>query len=135
MSYFVDVKGFHRTFGLVVNDEPIDFSHENLDLDDAQLFNLRETLMEEEWKELMTAWYGEDLVEVADAICDLIYVLCGTAVSLGIPLDACWKEVHRSNMSKLAEDGKAIKREDGKILKGPNFIEPDLRTVIYAPTG
>ena len=73
----------------------------------------------------------EDLVAYVDAVCDLIYVLAGSLVSFGVDLDKCFAEVHRSNMSKLGEDGKPIVREDGKILKGPNFTPPDLRSIIY----
>lgn len=132
MSYYTDVKEFHEKFDLVVRDTPIDFSHENLDPQDSELFQLRDTLMNEEWRELKEAWVEEDLVEFADAMCDLIYVIAGTAVSFGIDLDRCFSEVQRSNMSKLDEDGKPIKRIDGKIMKGPNFSEPDLRSIIYA---
>lgn len=131
MSMFTDVKNFHECFDLAVRTSPIDFSHENDSPEAVELFNLRQALHIEEWKELEEAWMDEDLVRYADAICDLIYVLCGTAVSFGIPLDECWAEVQRSNMSKLGEDGFPIKRADGKILKGPNFSEPDLRSIIY----
>lgn len=126
------VRQFHERFELVINDEPIDFTFEaeqNYDL--SKLFRLREALHLEEWKELQEAWLGEDLTAVADALCDLLYVLNGTAVSLGIPLDECFAEVHRSNMSKLGEDGKPIKRNDGKILKGPNYSPPDLHSILY----
>jgi len=131
MSYFTDVKEFHEKFDLEVRDTPIDFSHENLDPQDSELFHLRDTLMNEEWRELKEAWIEEDLVAFADAMCDLIYVVAGTAVSFGIDLDACFAEVQRSNMSKLGEDGLPIKRFDGKIMKGPDFSEPDLRSIIY----
>jgi predicted HAD superfamily Cof-like phosphohydrolase len=120
---------FHSTYGLVINDKPIDFSHENDE--DAETFQLRWNLVQEEMDEFMTAHEGEDLVLLADAICDLVYVLVGTAVSYGIPFDRCFAEVQRSNMSKLDENGEPIIREDGKILKGPNFSEPDLRSIIY----
>lgn len=123
------LREFHTVYGLVVNDKPIDFSHENDE--DAETFQLRYSLCDEEWSEFQTAHEGEDLVLLADAICDLVYVLVGTAVSYGIPFDRCFAEVQRSNMSKLGEDGKPIVREDGKILKGPNFSPPDLRSIIY----
>ncbi len=129
-SYFKMVKKFHEKFGLHVNDGPIDFS---LESDEGmRLFELREELHNEEMNELNSAMDKEDsLVEVADAICDLIYVLCGTAVSFGIPLDECFAEVQRSNMSKLDDNGNPIVRDDGKILKGPNYSPPDLRSIIY----
>lgn len=128
-SYFKMVKHFHEKFGLHVQDDPIDFSLESDE--NFELFELRRTLNDEEWKELVEAYEGEDLVAYVDAVCDLIYVLCGSCVSFGVDLDKCFAEVQRSNMSKLGEDGKPIVREDGKILKGPNFSEPDLRSIIY----
>jgi len=128
-SYFKMVKKFHEKFGLHIQDEPIDFS---LESDESmELIELRVNLHYEEWNELCRAWDAEDLVELADAICDLIYVLCGTAVSYGIPLDECFAEVQRSNMSKVDDDGNPIKRSDGKILKSWNFSPPDLRSIIY----
>jgi hypothetical protein len=129
------VRAFHEAYGLDMREpgEPIDFSHENLE--DARLFNLRNELNHEEFRELQGAWEGEDLVEYVDAVCDLIYVLAGSLVSFGVDLDACFAEVHRSNMSKLGEDGKPIVRDDGKILKGPNYTPPDLRSIIYNTEG
>ena len=128
-SMFEMVRKCHEKFGLEIRDKPIGFSLE--DDDHVQLFELRNALHLEEMREFLEAWEGEDLVAFTDAICDLIYVLCGTAVSFGIPLDACFAEVQRSNMSKLGENGEPIVRSDGKILKGPNFSPPDLRTIIY----
>lgn len=87
---------------------------------------------QEEWVELCQAWSEEDLVEYTDAVCDLVYVLVGSLVSFGVDFDCCFAEVHRSNMSKLGEDGAPIVRDDGKILKGPKFTPPDLRSIIYA---
>jgi len=122
---------FHETYGLVINESPIGFTFEE-DEDKTELFQLRSNLVMEEYSEWQAAHEGEDLVELADAICDLVYVLVGTAVSYGIPFDRCFAEVQRSNMSKLGEDGKPIVREtDGKILKGPNFSPPDLHSIIY----
>jgi predicted HAD superfamily Cof-like phosphohydrolase len=123
------LREFHSTYGLVINDEPIDFTHENDE--DVETFRLRWNLCSEEWDEFQTAHEGEDLVALADAICDLVYVLVGTAVSYGIPFDKCFAEVQRSNMSKLDQDGKPIIREDGKILKGPFFSPPALARIIY----
>lgn len=93
-------------------------------------------LIREEITELITAynkrleWGGGNHVEILDAICDSIYVLIGLALKMGFDLDGAFREVHRSNMSKLGEDGKPIKREDGKILKGPNFTPPNLEPYI-----
>jgi predicted HAD superfamily Cof-like phosphohydrolase len=72
-----------------------------------------------------------NLVEVADALTDLLYVVYGAGHAYGIDLDKCFDEVHRSNMSKLGLDGKPIYRGDGKVLKGPNFFQPDLNNIIY----
>lgn len=125
------VKEFHEAYSLVIREpgDPIDFSFENDSVD--ELMSLRESLNSEEWRELQDAWEDEDLVDYADAVCDLVYVLVGSLVSFGVDFDSCFAEVHRSNMSKLGEDGKPIVREDGKILKGPNFTPPDLRSIIY----
>lgn len=94
-------------------------------------------LVQEEYRELTqaVALYGSEQkhaaqLEILDAICDSIYVLIGLALKMGFDLDGAFREVHRSNMSKLGEDGKPIKREDGKILKGPNFTLPDLTPYI-----
>jgi len=133
-SYFQMVKRFHETFGLDINDEPIDMKqlHPHGSTSSSPLWRLRLALVAEEFEEFDKAMENDtDLVSVTDAICDLIYVLCGTAVSFGIPLDECFAEVQRSNMSKLDSNGNPIVREDGKILKGENFTPPDLRSVIY----
>lgn len=127
------LREFHETYGLVVREpgNPVEFSFEDHNPEDSALFTLRGELNFEEWRELVEAWEGEDLVAYTDAVCDLVYVLVGSLVSFGVDFDACFAEVHRSNMSKLGEDGKPIVRSDGKILKGPNFSPPDLRTIIY----
>jgi len=128
-TMFEMVKEFHEKFGLAVGHGPIPFLHE--DLDNEELYTLRDRLHKEEWKELQDAWEDENLVEYADALCDLIYVLCGTAVSFGIDLDKCFREVHLSNMSKLDEDGTVHKDEYGKVIKGDGFFQPNLRDIIY----
>ena len=97
---------------------------------DATTTHLRVDLIEEELDELKEAIANDDLVEVADALADLLYVVYGAGHSFGINLDKCFKEVHNSNMSKLGEDGKPIYREDGKVMKGPNFREPALRDIL-----
>jgi len=92
--------------------------------------DLRIELIEEELRELVVGVENKDLVEIADALTDLLYVVYGAGHSFGLDLDACFAEVHRSNLSKLGEDGRPIKREDGKILKGPNYSPPDLKSII-----
>ncbi len=97
---------------------------------DATTTHLRVDLIEEELNELKEAIADEDLVEVADALTDILYVVYGAGAAFGINLDVCFNEVHRSNMSKLDKDGKPIYREDGKIMKGPNYSEPDLKIIV-----
>jgi len=92
---------------------------------------LRLKLILEEYDELDAANADRDLVAVADALSDILYVVYGAAHAYGIPIDECFDEVHNSNMSKLGKDGKPIYREDGKILKGPYFYEPDLKGIMY----
>jgi predicted HAD superfamily Cof-like phosphohydrolase len=120
MTNLDKVAEFMRTFGQDVEEEPIWTS----------VSNLRYRLIYEELGELREALDNRDIVEVADALTDLLYVVYGAGHSFGINLDKCFEEVHNSNMSKLGEDGKPIRREDGKVLKGPNFREPDLRKVL-----
>ena len=140
MNPYRDVREFHEATGLDVADEPV------LDAD-AALLRLRMELHREEAGELRDAFRRYEgyysnadtleadrrraIVEMADAICDLIYVLAGTAVSFGIPLEDCWQAVQESNMSKVPEDGVVRRREDGKILKPDTFIPVDLEQVIF----
>jgi predicted HAD superfamily Cof-like phosphohydrolase len=91
---------------------------------------LRLELIREEYQELEEAIENRDLVEVADALTDLLYVIYGAGHAFGIDLDECYLEVHRSNMSKLGEDGRPLKRDDGKVIKGPNFFEPNLKDIL-----
>ena len=98
-------------------------------------FNTRELrieLIQEELEELSDAVADRDMVQIADALTDLLYVVYGAGHSFGIDLDECFQEVHSSNMSKLGEDGRPIYREDGKVLKGPSFFEPDLEGILGA---
>ena len=122
---FEKVKEFMKSFGQEVKSKPAWPHWETMDL--------RIDLIQEELGELKDAIVDGDgtLVDVADALSDLLYVVYGAGHSFGINLDNCFTEVHRSNMSKLGEDGKPIYREDGKVLKGPNFSEPDLERVMY----
>ena len=98
-------------------------------------FNTRELrieLIQEELEELSDAVADRDMVQIADALTDLLYVVYGAGHSFGIDVDECFQEVHSSNMSKLGEDGRPIYREDGKVLKGPSFFEPDLEGILGA---
>ena len=115
------VKIFHETYGLPVKDAP--------DISDPQTNELRINLLAEELDELQEALANNDMVEVLDALTDLQYVLDGAYLSFGLHhlKTAAFEEVQRSNMSKLGEDGKPIRREsDGKVLKGPNYFKPDI---------
>ncbi len=116
------VEEFNYTYGKVMSDEPRLPTRE----ESALLFSL----LHEEIDELADALLSDDLVEVADAIGDIIYVVAQQGTLLGLPIDALLKEIHRSNMSKLGVDGKPIYREDGKVLKGPNFSEPRINAVL-----
>lgn len=115
------VQEFHETYGLPVLDTP--------DISDLKTNALRINLLAEELDELKEALAEGDVVEVLDALTDLQYVLDGAYLSFGLhdKKEAAFAEVHASNMSKLGEDGKPIRREsDGKVLKGPNYFKPDL---------
>ena len=98
-------------------------------------FNTRELrleLIQEELDELSDAVADRDMVQIADALTDLLYVVYGAGHAFGIDLDECFQEVHSSNMSKLGPNGKPIHREDGKVMKGPGFFEPDLENILGA---
>lgn len=92
---------------------------------------LRMRLLNEEFEEYNKGEYANDLENIAKELADIIYIVCGTAVSYGIPLDRVFDEVHRSNLSKLGDDGKPVVREDGKILKGPNYTPPDVKSILW----
>lgn len=112
---------FHRTFGHPVGAVP--------EFPAQSYIDLRIKLIEEELQELRDAVSARDMVETADALGDIMYVVIGMAVSFGIPIDKVFNEIHSSNMTKLGEDGKPIYREDGKILKGPNFRKPNIKAM------
>lgn len=120
-NMFKDVMDFHKAFGQKVGDKP--------ELPDINERGLRMKLLKEEFEEYMEAEEENNLVEIADALADLIYIACGTAVSYGIPLDVVYDEVHRSNMSKLV-DGKPIYREDGKVMKPEGWTPPDIKGIL-----
>lgn len=98
---------------------------------DDETMDLRVSLIEEELEELKDAIEDLDIVEIADALTDLLYVVYGTGHAFGIDLDVCFFEVHCSNMSKLGPDGQPIYREDGKVLKGADYVPPDLESVMF----
>ena len=119
------VKKFHKAFGLDVSEIQIaDLGH------DKNM--LRYKLMREENEEYLEAVSEGDLVEVADALGDMLYILCGTIISHGMQykIEEVFDEIHRSNMSKLGENGKPIYRKDGKVLKGPHYFKPELKKII-----
>jgi predicted HAD superfamily Cof-like phosphohydrolase len=120
---FEAVRQFMTVFAQEVKDFP--------EFPEEQVQRLRVDLIEEELNELKEAIYAHNIVEVADALTDLLYVVYGAGVAFGIDLDRCFEEVHASNMSKLGEDGQPIFRDDGKVLKGPNYFKPDLFRVLY----
>lgn len=118
-----DVKDFQIAFGLNVGAEP------KLPLDPERQLRIR--LLREEFEEYLVGEDRDDIVEIADALADIIYIACGTAVSYGIPLDRVFAEVHRSNMAKLV-DGKPIRRGDGKILKPEGWTPPDTKGAVFS---
>ena len=122
MTNFEKVGTFMKTFGQEVKKNP--------SLSSNKINKLRIDLIEEELKELKEAMNNNDLLEVADALTDILYVTYGAGHAFGINLDECFKEVHRSNMSKLSEEGKPIYNEFGKVMKGPNYSPPDLKKII-----
>ena len=121
MTMFTDVRDFHQAFGQPIGEKP--------ELPDTPERELRIELLREEFEEYMDAEIENNLVEVADALADIIYIACGTAVSYGIPLDKLFDEVHRSNMAKLV-DGKVIRRPDGKVQKPEGWTAPDVKGVL-----
>jgi predicted HAD superfamily Cof-like phosphohydrolase len=100
--------------------------HKEVHMPDTDTQKLRVELIREELQELVDAIENSDTIEIADALTDLLYVVYGAGHAFGLDLDCCFKEVHASNMSKLGDDGKPIHREDGKVLKGPSFFQPNL---------
>ena len=122
MSNYNKVWNFMRTFGQETPQRPT--------LPNQKLAQLRVDLIAEELNELVDALADDDMVEIADALTDILYVTYGAGVAFGIELDPCFHEVHRSNMSKLDEYGKPIYREDGKVLKGPGYSKPNLTPFI-----
>ncbi len=122
-STFRSVGAFHQAFGLPVRADPTS------DIPAAEAV-LRQALLDEEVEELRAAVSDGDVVGIADALADIVYIACGTAHAYGIDLDAVVAEVHRSNMTKLGADGRPVYRPDGKVLKGPSYEPPRLAAVL-----
>ena len=122
MSNFEDVKIFMETFGQMVRTKP--------KFPDGKTMQLRYELIKEELNELEEAMKTKNLKEIADALTDILYVTYGAGYAYGINLDKCFKEVQRANMSKLGNDGKPIYNEKGKVMKGPNYLEPNLKQFV-----
>jgi predicted HAD superfamily Cof-like phosphohydrolase len=118
MSNFNKVKTFMETFGQEIKNKP-SFSSDKIN-------SLRYELIKEELEELRVAMENKDLLEVADALTDILYVTYGAGHAFGIDLDKCFEEVQNSNMSKLGENGKPIFNDSGKVMKGPKYFKPDL---------
>jgi len=119
---FQSVIDFQNAFGQRVGERP--------EFPDANERQMRLKLLTEEFEEYLAAEADNDIVELADALADIIYIACGTAASYGIDLDEVFKEVHRSNMAKLV-DGKVIRREAGKVLKPEGWTPPDIKSVLW----
>ena len=119
------VHEFHSAFGLGIQNEPTGDLGENKN-------RLRFNLMKEENEEYLEAVQNNDIVEIADALGDMLYILCGTILEHGLQykIEEVFDEIQRSNMSKLGEDGRPIYREDGKVLKGPNYFKPNFEEIL-----
>ncbi len=119
------VKQFHTSFG-------IGFSEEKKGSLGESKNNLRFNLMKEENEEYLEAAMNDDPIEIADALGDMLYILCGTIIEHGLQykIEQVFDEIQRSNMSKLGIDGKPIYRDDGKVLKGPNYFKPDFNKIL-----
>ena len=122
MSNFEDVKIFMKNFGQMVRTKP--------QFPDKKTMQLRYDLIKEELNELEQAMKTKNLKEIADALTDILYVTYGAGYAYGINLDKCFKEVQRANMSKLGKDGKPIYNKKGKVMKGPNYSEPNLKQFV-----
>ena len=119
------VKEFHTTFKIKYSEEMKGSQKKKKNL-------LRYNLMKEENEEYLEAAQNDDIVEIADALGDMLYILCGTIIEHGLQdkIEEVFNEIQRSNMSKLGEDGKPIYREDGKVMKGPNYFKPNFEAIL-----
>lgn len=119
---FTKLWEFHEKFNSTRNKTPT--------LPTTSIREMRKRILQEEFEEYLEAEKNDDLVEIADALADIIYIAIGTGVAYGLPIDDIFNEVHRSNMSKLGADGKPMYREDGKILNGPHYSAPDIKRIL-----
>lgn len=119
------VKEFHTSFKIGYSEEMKGSLGESKNL-------LRYNLMKEENEEYLEAAQNDDIIEIADALGDMLYILCGTIIEHGLQdkIEEVFNEIQRSNMSKLGEDGKPIYREDGKVMKGPNYFKPNFEAIL-----
>ena len=119
------VTKFHESYGLGIEHTPKANLPKNIS-------ELRFNLMKEENEEYLQAAQDEDLIEIGDALGDMLYILCGTIIAHGFQdkIESIFDEIQRSNMSKLGADGKPIYRKDGKVMKGPNYFKPDLKKIL-----
>ncbi|MCW4467853.1 nucleoside triphosphate pyrophosphohydrolase family protein [Flavobacterium sp. MFBS3-15] len=119
------VKQFHASFGLGISEIPKGDLGDTVNL-------LRYNLMKEENEEYLEAVQNNDIVEIADALGDMLYILCGTIIEHGLQykIEEVFEEIQRSNMSKLGSDGRPIYREDGKVMKGPDYFKPDFTKIL-----
>ena len=123
MTNFDKVGIFMKTFGQEIKVKP--------SLSSEKISHLRYNLIKEELNELEEAMKNQDIVEVADALTDILYVTYGAGHAFGINLDKCFEEVQNSNMSKLGEDNKPIYNEKGKVMKGPKYFKPNLKKILF----
>ncbi len=123
MTNFDKVRIFMKTFGQEIKVKP--------SLSSEKINHLRYNLIKEELNELEEAMKNQDIVEVADALTDILYVTYGAGHAFGINLDKCFEEVQNSNMSKLGEDNKPIYNEKGKVMKGPKYFKPNLKKILF----
>jgi len=117
------LREFHTTYGMIIENVPVASQP-------TEVRKLREDLIDEEYRELKEALDEEDIYQICKEGIDLLYVVLGMLVTYGVPITQCFEEVQRSNMSKLDADGKPIYREDGKVLKGPNYTPADIKRVV-----
>jgi predicted HAD superfamily Cof-like phosphohydrolase len=119
------VTKFHESYGLGIEHTPKANLPKNIS-------ELRFNLMKEENEEYLQAAQDQDLIEIGDALGDMLYILCGTIIAHGFQdkIESIFDEIQRSNMSKLGADGKPIYRKDGKVMKGPNYFKPDLKKIL-----
>ena len=122
MTNFISVRKFMETFGQEVKTKP--------EFPSDKIVKLRYDLIKEELDEFAQAIKDRDITEVADSLTDILYVTYGAGIAFGIDLDKCFDEGQRSNMSKLSEDGKPIYNEHGKVMKGPNYFQPNLKKFV-----